>query len=113
MFGSTSMRLVGWSPDREVALASAASAKSRRQILAPRDADEERFDAAMAGRAREPHVVIGCVVGRAGKKSYLFPEADFNGLFGWLTGGTGSGKSRTAGALLDALAAPLLTLEDS
>jgi len=54
MFGSISMQLVGWSPGREVALASAASAKSRRQILAPQDADEERFDAAMAGRAREP-----------------------------------------------------------
>jgi hypothetical protein len=113
MFGSVARRLVGWSPAGEVALATAASARSRRRILAAPDADEKRFDDAMASRVRKPHVVFGCVVCREGKKPYLFPTADFNGLFGWLTGGTGSGKSRTSGCFIDALAAPLVMSEES
>jgi hypothetical protein len=113
MFGRVVMRLAGWTRARELALTAAASAKSRQRILAAPDRDEERFDAVMASRARQPHVVLGRVVGREGEKLYLFSVTDFRGLFGWLTGGTGSGKSRTVGSFLNALAAPLITLEDS
>jgi hypothetical protein len=112
MFDRIVMRVVGWSSAREVALAAAASAKSRQRIHAAPDADEERFDAVMASRAKEPHVVFGCVIGRSGEKLYLFSVIDFCGLFGWLTGGTGSGKSRLVGSFLNALAVPLIILED-
>lgn len=85
------LRLAGWSPRRERALAEDASRTEREDQEAWLNEDDEAFARAMDAREREPHIVVG--ENRAGVP-YRIRVADLNGRFGHVTGGMGSGKSR-------------------
>lgn len=100
------LRLLGLTPRRERALARAAA---RGELLAQSRPEAERraeLARAMAAREGEPHVLLGTLDDGA---PYRLPLADFEGLFSWVTGATGSGKTRLALAWLDQILRAMAT----
>lgn len=92
--------LPGPSPAQEVTLARQSRAADQRALRAALEEDEARFRAAMRRVLAGPHVVLGQT---ATGVPYALPVEAFTGAFAWVTAGTGSGKSRWVGAVLDAL----------
>lgn len=92
------LSLLGLSRRRERTLARAAI----RGELIERDRPEaERMLAVrrtMTERAGEPHVVLGQLDDGT---PYVLPLSEFDGLFGWVSGATGSGKTRLVLAWID------------
>lgn len=92
------LKLLGLSRTRERALARAAI---RGELAAQtRPAMEQRaaFAQAMTAQATEPHVVLGTLDDGT---PYRLPLEEFDGLFSWATGATGSGKTRLALTWID------------
>jgi hypothetical protein len=92
------LSLLGLSRWREQTRARAAI---RGEIALRHRPEEEHVLAVrrtMTERAREPHVVLGQL---DDSTPYVLPLSEFDGLFGWVSGATGSGKTRLALAWID------------
>lgn len=96
-FGRLALQLAGHDHGRAKELAEANREQERRQLKAVLTADEVRFVERMAEVAHVPHVVLGHTLSGV---PYRIPLTDLVSLPGWITAGTGSGKSRFVGAIM-------------
>jgi hypothetical protein len=97
---SLALQFAGLDHRRAKALAEATRDDERRQLKADLALDETRFVERMAQVARGPHVVLGRTMTGV---PYRISLTDLTTLPGWITAGTGSGKSRFVGAVMAAL----------
>lgn len=100
----TLLFLAGFSSHRSVRLARENRAAENRALRASLDEDARSFRETMAKRSRRPTVCFGTI---EGGERYLVEVDDIVGSFGWLTAGTGGGKSFLA---LGAIVMPLVRL---
>lgn len=95
------LRIAGHSAKAAQREAHASLRREQEAWSAELSADERRMADLMERRGREAHVVLGAAV-RAGGQ-YRVGLGDLGGMFAWVSAGTGSGKSRLAGGLVEQL----------
>lgn len=94
------LRLFGLTPSRERSLARAAVERELTERHRPEAERAIALRTSMGARQLGPHVTLGQLDDGS---PYALPLEDFDGLFGWVSGATGSGKTRLALAWLDQL----------
>lgn len=99
-FSKLLLTLAGFSRRREVRLARASRSADEHELRRALTTDEDRFREVMRVRQRRPHLHLG--VSLTGVP-YRLPLADLTGSFVWATAGTGSGKSRMIGNIVEQL----------
>lgn len=100
----TVLFLAGYSSHRAVTLARENRAAENRALRAALDEEARHFREVMARRSRRSTVCFGTT--DSGER-YLLEVEDLVGSFGWVTAGTGGGKSFL---VLGAMVMPLVRL---
>ena len=98
------LRMAGYDASRERRLAEASRGVERAALDRDSRADETRFVAYGDALARLPHVVLGTTATGA---PYRISLDDLTSLPSWTTAGTGAGKSRMVGALMQQVVAAI------
>lgn len=105
MSGSFTRHLLGVTRHEEVARARREMERDRETLLADLARDDRAFETEMRRREGVSHIVLG--EGARGVP-YRVPVAMFDGTHSWWSAGTGSGKTRSTAALVDALSGHLV-----